>query len=238
VATLVDPAKLNGVTATAKFESEIKKGITVGELNVQVKGAKPNDRIDVQITNTTTGTPVSIGTINVKANGTGQLKLKSNSLVVAAGSEITLVSKADNTVLASGPFATRVSKPEGTDDHSGEQNETRLTATTDHSIALIGTAKYESETEHGLVVSECSVSVKGGKPGTEVDVLLAPDATTPGVSIGKITVGADGTGRLKLKTNAPTVSKGSVLTLTGINNLDGSAVTTNGTFGASTSTKH
>lgn len=238
VATLADPAKVNGVTATAKFESEIKKGVTVSELSVQVEGAKPTDRIDVQITDTTTGTHTSIGTIDVKANGTGQLKLKSNSLVLAAGSEITLVSKADNTVLASGPFATRTSKPKGSDDHSGEQNETHLTASTDPSISLIGAAKYESETEHGLIVSELSVSVKGGKPGTEVDVLLAPDATTPAVSVGKITLGADGTGRLKFKSNAPTVSQGSVLTLTGVNNLDGSAVTTTGTFGVSTSTKH
>src|SRR6476620_8783533 len=59
---------------------------------------------------------------------------------------------------------------------TGQQSETHLVATLAdpaNASGVTGTAKFESETEHGLVVSELSVKVKGATPGSTIDVTLS-----------------------------------------------------------------
>lgn len=238
VATLADPANASGVTGTAKFESETEHGLVVSELSVQVKGATPGAVIDVTISGSTT----PIGQITVKADGTGQLKLTANVPAVATDSVISLsTTSAGNTtptLLASGSFVTPTGKPNGSHDHGNEGSETHLVASlADPNSKLTGSARYESETEHGLVANELSVQIKGGTPGAIIDVSLAADSTGPSTSIGKITVGADGTGRLKLNSNVPAITTTSIITLSATA-ADGSPTTaiTSATFAIPTPT--
>lgn len=86
---------------------------------------------------------------------------------------------------------------------SGQVQETRLTATLSDPRGLspvTGTARYQSETEHGVVVSEFNVRVQGANPGDTLDVSIA-DSSGNSVSVGKITVAADGSGKLSLSTS-------------------------------------
>ena len=69
------------------------------------------------------------------------------------------------------------------------------------------------------------------------DVSLDANGTGPSTSIGKITVGADGTGRLKLTTNVPAITTSSIITLSATA-ADGTPTTaiTSATFAISTPT--
>lgn len=229
VATLADPAGVSKVTGTARFESETENGVAASELSIHVKGGTPGATIDVAIADST-GTSVSVGQIVVNADGTGQLKLKSNVPTVTASSVISL-STTDaagvTTLLASGTFAVPTGNPCGSHEHEGEQNETHLMASlADPSSKLTAMAHYESETEHGSAVSKLNVFIKGATPGAVIDVSLAADSTSPSTSIGQITIGADGTGRLKLNSGLPTVTSTSVITLSAVTTASDGTITT------------
>jgi hypothetical protein len=228
VATLADPTGVSKVTGTAKFESELKRGVAVRELNVEVKGATPRSLINVSITDAS-GNITDLGRITVKANGTGSLKLTSRSPNVLVDSVISL-SSTDSagaiTTLASGKFATPIKGSGGSHDDGGDHSETHLAATlADPGSSLRGSACYESETEHGLVVTELSIELKGGTPGAVIDVSLAADGTSQSTSIGQITIGADGKGRLKLRATAPAVTTSSVISLSTVSTAAGGTVT-------------
>jgi len=229
VATLADPAGVSAITGTARFESETEHGIVVSQLSIQVKGGTPGSTIDVTIADST-GTSVSVGQIVVNADGTGQLKLKSNVPTVTASSVISLNTTdaaGVTTLLASGTFAVPTGNGCGSHDHGGEQNETHLVASlADPNSNLTGRAHFENETENGSSVSELNVVIKGATPGAVIDVSLAADSTSPSTSIGQITIGADGTGRLKLNSGLPTVTSTSVITLSAVTTASDGTVTT------------
>lgn len=215
------------VTATAKFESELKKGGEVRELSVQVKGAAAGSVVNVTITDAA-GASTPVGSITIKADGTGKLKLKAGLPAVVAGTSIS-ISSADGTLLAKGDFAVSTNKPSGAGEHHDDHAETHLLASlTDTNSKLTSTVQYESETEHGLVLTQLKVQVKGANPGAVIDVSVSADGTSPSVLIGTITVGADGTGRLKLNTGVPAITTNSTVTLTypGAPAADGSPTTT------------
>jgi hypothetical protein len=229
VATLVDPAGTSTVTGTARFESETENGVVVSQLSIQVKGGTPGAKIDVAIADST-GTSVSIGQIVVNADGTGQLKLTSGVPAVTASSVISLNTTdaaGATTLLASGTFAVPTGNPCGSHDHGGEQGETHLTASlADPNSQLTGRAHFESETESGTAVNKLHVAIKGATPGAVIDVSLAADSTSASSSIGQITIGADGTGRLKLNTGLPAVTSTSVVTLSAVTTAADGTVTT------------
>ena len=233
VANLTDATGASKVTGTAKFESELKRGVPVRELSVEVKGATAGSVIQVTATDAK-GAVTNLGTITVRAAGSGKLKLTTKSPDILAGSSISLnMTDAAGTVttLASGIFAVPT-KGSGSSHDSGsahdsgsshdsgsehDDNETKLAATfVDPASKLTGSACFESETEHGLVVSELSVNLKGGTPGAVIDVSISVDGTSPTTSIGRITIGKDGTGRLKLNRAAPAVTSSSVITLSSV----------------------
>lgn len=227
VANLADATGASKVTGTAKFESELKRGVPVRELSVEVKGATAGSVIQVTATDAK-GAVTNLGTITVRAAGSGKLKLTTKSPDILAGSSISLnMTDAAGTVttLASGIFAVPT-KGSGSSHDSGsahdsgsehDDNETKLAATfVDPASKLTGSACFESETEHGLVVSELSVNLKGGTPGAVIDVSISVDGTSPTTSIGRITIGKDGTGRLKLNRAAPAVTSSSVITLSSV----------------------
>ncbi|MGV3609222.1 MAG: hypothetical protein ACO1RA_22660 [Planctomycetaceae bacterium] len=225
VANLADASGASTVTATAKFESELKRGVEVRELSVQVKGATAGAVLSVSVIDAA-GTSTNVGNITVKADGTGRLQLKAGLPQVAAGATIS-ISAADGTELAKGTFAVPTSKPKG-GDHQAEHSETHLLATVaDPNSKLTGTVKYESETEHGLVLTELKVQIKGATPGAVIDVSVTQDATSSSVSLGKITIGADGTGRLKLNSGLPALSTSSTVTFSSVTTAaDGTTTTT------------
>jgi len=238
-ANLGDSTGASKVTGTAKFESELKKGIAVRELSIEVKGATAGSVIQVTATDAK-GTVTNLGTITVKAGGLGKLKLTTKSPDILAGSSISLnTTDTAGTVktLASGIFVVPTkgsgSSHNSSSDH--DHHETKLAATLiDPASKLTGSACFESETEHGLVVTELSIELKGGTPGAVIDVSLAADGTSPSSSIGRITIGADGKGRLKLKAAAPAVTTTSVITLSTVSTAtDGTETVTpvtNATF--------
>lgn len=225
-ATLADPSGASAVTGSVKFESELKRGVAVNELNVQVKGATAGSVLTVTATDSA-GVTTTLGQITVKANGTGQLKLSSKAPDLVAGTVIS-VSATDTagvtTVLASGTLATPVKTPGGS---PGSHSETHLKASlVDPASTLTGKASYESETERGLVVTEFCVELKGGTPGAVIDVSLSVDGTSAATSIGRITIGADGKGKLKLTSTAPAVTTSSVITLSTVTTADGTETLT------------
>ncbi|MCE9526540.1 MAG: hypothetical protein K8R36_10850 [Planctomycetales bacterium] len=229
VATLADPAGTSTVTGTARFESETENGVVVSQLGIQVQGGTLGTTIDVAISDST-GTSVSVGQIVVNADGTGQLKLTSNVPTVTANSVISL-STTDaagvTTLLASGTFAGRTGIPCGSHDHGGEQNETHLMASlADPNSQLTGRVHFESETESGAAVSKLHVVIKGGTPGAVIDVSIAPDSTSASSSIGQITIGENGTGRLMLTMGVPAVTSTSVITLSAVTTAADGKVTT------------
>jgi hypothetical protein len=239
VANLTDATGVSKVTGNAKFESEMKKGVAVRELSVEVKGATAGSVIQVTATDTK-GTVSVLGSITVKADGSGKLKLTAKSPDILAGSSIALnTTDAARTVttLASGIFAVPAKGSGSGHDSSGDHTETKLTASlVDPASKLTGSACFESETEHGLVVSELSVQLKGGTPGAVIDVSISIDGTTAATSIGRITIGADGTGKFKLNKTAPAVTSTSVITLSTVSTATDGTVTvtpiTNATFAA------
>ncbi len=230
VAILADPAGTSTVTGAARFRSGSENGVAISQLSIQVRGGTPEAKIDVTIADST-GTSVSVGQIVVSADGTGQLKLTSGVPAVTASSVISL-STTDaagaTTLLASGTFAVPTGNPCGLRGHGGEQSVTHLTASlADPSSQLIGTARYKSGIESGTAASKLNVAVKGATPGAVIDVSLAADATSTSVSVGQITIGADGTGRLKLNTGLPAVTSTSVITLSAVTTaVDGTVTTT------------
>lgn len=241
VANLADATGASKVTGTAKFESELKKGVVVRELSIEVKGATAGSVIQVTATDAK-GTVSVLGSITVKANGSGKLKLTAKSPDILAGSSISL-NTADSagavTTLASGIFAVPTKGSGSGHDSSGDHTETKLAASlADPASKLTGSACFESETEHGLVVSELNVQLKGGTPGTVIDVSISVDGTSAATSIGRITIGADGTGKLKLSKTAPAVTATSVITLSTVSTATDGSVTvtpiTNATFAATT----
>lgn len=212
-ATLADPSGISTVTGSAEYEAETEKGIAVKQLNVQIKGGTPGAILDVTISDST-GNKVAVGQMTVKTDGSAQLNLSANLPDVVANSVITL-STTDatgaTTVLSSGLFAAPSTKSDGS--HS-EQNDTHLKASIiDPNSTLTGSAYFESETEHGLVVSQLKVKLKGGVPGTVIDVSIAADSKSAASSVGQITIGADGSGQLKLSKGAPGITATSVITL-------------------------
>lgn len=237
VAKLFDANGVSTVTGTAKFESEMKKGVPVRELSIEVKGAIAGSVIQVTATDAK-GTVSVLGTITVKTDGTGKLKLTTKSPDILAGSSISLSSTDSSgvaTTLATGSFAVPTKGSGSGHDLSGDHTETKLAASlADPASTLTGTACFESETEHGLVVSELSVQLKGGTPGAVIDVSISADGTSPGTSIGRITIGADGTGKLKLNKTAPAVTSASVISLSTVSTATDGTVTvtpiTNSTF--------
>jgi hypothetical protein len=76
------------------------------------------------------------------------------------------------------------------------------------------------------------VSVKGGKAGAVIDVSIT-DALGASVSVGRITIGAKGTGKLSLASNPheksqtafpanfPAVAAGSIVTLSAVDTTSG-----------------
>ncbi|QDU26640.1 hypothetical protein ETAA8_17210 [Anatilimnocola aggregata] len=236
VANLADATGASKVTGTAKFESELKRGVPVRELSVEVKGATAGSVIQVTATDAK-GTASVLGSITVKADGSGKLKLTAKSPDILAGSSISLNSTdAAGTVstLASGIFAVPT-KGSGSGHDSSDHTETKLAAKlVDPASKLTGSVCFESETEHGLVVSELSVQLKGGTPGAVIDVSISLDGKSPASSIGQITIGADGTGKLKLNKTAPAVTATSVITLSTVSTATDGSVTvtpiTNATF--------
>ena len=237
VANLADATGVSKVTGTAQFESEMKKGVAVRELSVEVKGATAGSVIQVTATDTK-GTVSVLGTITVKADGSGKLKLTAKAPDILAGSSISLnTTDAAGTVtsLASGIFAVPSRGSGSGHDSSGDHTETKLAASlVDPASKLTGSACFESETEHGLVVRELSVQLKGGTPGAVIDVSISVDGTSPATSIGRITIGADGTGKLKLNKTAPAVTATSVITLSTVSTAADGSITvtpiTNATF--------
>lgn len=223
VANLADSTGASKIIGTAKFESEFKRGVAVRELSVEVKGATAGSVIQVTATDAK-GTVTNLGTITVKAAGSGKLKLTTKSPDILAGSSISLnITDAAGTVttLASGIFAVPTkgsgSSHDSGSDHDDDDNETKLAATlVDPGSKLTGSACFESETEHGLVVSELSMKLKGGTPGAVMDVSISVDGTSAATSIGRITIGKDGTGRLKLNKTVPAVASSSVITLSAV----------------------
>ena len=239
VATLADVTGASKVTGVAKFESELKKGVAVRELTVEVKGATAGAVIQVAATDAK-GTVSVLGTITVRADGSGKLQLSAKSPDILAGSSIAL-STTDTagaiTTLASGTFATPVKGSGSGSESSGDHSETKLAASlADPASKLTGSACFESETEHGLVVSELSVQLKGGTPGAVIDVSISLDGTSPATSLGRITIGADGTGKFKLNKAVPPVTATSVITLSTVSTAADGTVTvtpiTNATFAA------
>lgn len=237
VAKLADANGVSTVTGTARFESEMKKGVAVRELSVEVKGATAGSAIQVTATDAK-GTVSVLGTITVKADGTGKLKLTKKSPDILAGSSISL-STTDSagvaTTLATGIFAVPTKGSGSGHDSSEDHTETKLAATlTDPASTLNGTACFESETEHGLIVSELSVQLKGGTLGAVIDVSISVDGTSPATSIGRITIGADGTGKLKLNKTAPAITSASMISLSTVStSTDGTETLTpitNATF--------
>jgi hypothetical protein len=237
VANLADGTGASKVTGTAKFESELKRGVVVRELSVEVKGATAGSVIQVTATDAKGAVSV-LGSITVKANGSGKLKLTAKSPDILAGSSISLNATdaaGSVTTLASGIFAVPTEGSGSGHDSSGDHTETKLAASlVDLASKLTGSACFESETEHGLVVSELNVQLKGGTPGTVIDVSISVDGTSAATSIARITIGTDGTGKLKLNKTAPAVTATSVITLsTVLTATDGSVTVTpitNATF--------
>ncbi|MCE9529379.1 MAG: hypothetical protein K8R36_25295 [Planctomycetales bacterium] len=227
VATLADPNGVSTVTGTAKFESETENGVSVNELVVQVKGGTPASTLNVVITDSA-GTSTTVGQITIAADGTGQLKLKTGVPAVDATSTIALTtSDAAATTLASGPFAAPANNPNGSHGHCGESNEVHLVASlTDSNSTLTGKAHFESETENGANQSKLSVRIQGATPGAVIDVSIAADSSGTPTSVGQIIIGADGTGRLKLKTGVPAVTSTSVITLSLVTTVNGTTTTT------------
>jgi hypothetical protein len=245
VANLADANGVSTVTGTAKFESELKKGVPVRELSIEVKGATAGSMIQVTATDAK-GTVSVLGTITVKPDGSGKLKLTAKAPDILAGANLSLngTDSAGNvTTLASGIFAVPAKGSGSGHDSSSEHIETKLAASlVDTASKLTGTACFESETEHGLVVSELSVQLKGGTPGAVIDVSISVDGTSPATSIGQITIGADGTGKLKLNKTAPAVTSASVISLSTVSTAADGTVTmtpiTKATFAPVTRTSH
>lgn len=88
----------------------------------------------------------------------------------------------------------------------------------DPGSSATGKVQYETETEHGKVKNEFSVSVKGAAPSTSLDV------TIDGVIVGQITTDSSGRGKLKFSSqphgseqafpaNFPTINAGSVVSV-------------------------
>lgn len=237
VAKMADASGVSTVTGTAKFESEMKKGVAVRELSVEVKDATAGSVIQVTATDAK-GTVSALGTITVKANGTGKLKLTTKSPDILAGSNISLSSTDSTgvvTTLATGTFVVPTKGSGAGHDSTGDHSEAKLAASlTDPASTLTGAACFESETEHGLVVSELSVQLKGGTPGAVIDVSISVDGTSPATSIGRITIGANGTGKLKLNKTAPAITSASVISLSTVSTATDGTVTvtpiTNATF--------
>lgn len=199
----------------------------------------------IQVSATDTkGIASVLGTITVKADGSGKLKLTAKAPDILAGSSISLYttdSAGAVTSLASGIFAVPSRGSGSGHDSSGDHTEIKLAASlVDPASKLTGSACFESETEHGLVVSELSVQLKGGTPGAVIDVSISVDGTGPATSIGRITIRADGTGKLKLNKTAPAVTATSVVTLSTVSTATDGSVTvtpiTNATFAATTKT--
>ncbi len=229
-AVLANTVSTSTMTSNAQYESETEHGVVVRQLAVNVKGGTPNDVINVTITTTvgTTSTVLPIGKITVAADGTGQLKLSPTAPEVAANSVISfsVTDKAGLTkVIAKGTFVASV------ETHDSSESETELMASlADTKSTLKSTAQYESETEHGLVVSKLNINITGAVAGAVID------ATIDGKSVGTITIGANGVGQLKLTTNVPTITTKSILTLSAVTKAaNGSTILTpivSGTFAA------
>jgi hypothetical protein len=246
-ATLADSTGVNSTTGIVSYESETEHGVVVSQLNVAVKGAAPGDVVSVSIPDAN-GLPVVVGQFTTATDETGKLTLSSNPHgtlqqplpanfpAVSAGTVISL-SVTDpttnvTTVIASGAFAAPTSNPEG--GHSkNTENETHLSASlADPASTLKACATFETGTEHGLTVTEFKVTVKGGTPGAVIDVAIN-DGLGNNLSVGQITIGADGTGRLSLSsnphgksqlqlpTNFPTVASGSMITLSTVDPVTG-----------------
>jgi hypothetical protein len=99
-----------------------------------------------------------------------------------------------------------VSSLAGSHAHSVTNLRASLSDPTDASD-ITGNVHFQTKTLHGTTSSTLHVNVSGATAGDTIDVSL------DGTNVGQITVGADGTGHLKLKSGSLTASAGSVITL-------------------------
>lgn len=234
------------LTGTVNYDSTTNNGVTLTNFRISVSGGTAGTVLTVTVPDST-GAAFTLGTITLDANGKGSLALSSSptgtqqplptNMPALTASTIVSVSSTDattqaSTVLANGTLAARTGHGCG-HGRGSEANETELRATlSDTASGVTGSAKYESETIHGLVVSEFAVKVKGATAGSVIDVSIV-DSAGVSVSVGNITVGSDGAGTLSLSShphgksqslpaNFPTVAAGSTVVLSYVDSTTGS----------------
>lgn len=218
-------------TSTAKgrveFESESEKGIQKSEFKASVSGLEANANYTVNVDG------ADVGTIHTNSAGVGKLVRKSGAPAVVEGSVVNINDASGATVLSTtlssgaAPIGTTSKSlaSSSVGDTSSQSTHTELKAKLADPAGvskLRGEAEYESETEHGLVVSKFSVSVKGGTPGETIDVKVDD------VLVGSITLDSLGRGRLVFSSHPiagkslpfpadfPAVSANSVVTVGGV----------------------
>jgi len=214
-ASLSDPTGASDVMGQVHLQTKALHGTTSSSLAVNVRGATAGDTIDVALDGT------SVGQITVGADGTGSLRLRSSSLIASAGSVVTLSQTTTDdtgaditTDLASGTLA-RVGRRLGLDDVTHEAS--RLVASaTDATSGLSVRATSESETEDGNTENNLNVLVRGGTPGSMIDVSLGDDAGGS-TSLGQVTVNNAGVGHLSLHDLSTAIASGNTLDLSTIN---------------------
>jgi len=154
-----------------------------------------------------------IGTITTDATGSGRLVLSSRPkgpnqaplpanfpASLAAGAKVTIGDNTAGDNLLSGTLAVPTpgrGEHRGDDgDHEEDENEINLAANLTGTTAATATAVFHSETEDGTTKSLFAVKVKGGHTG---DVLAV---AVDGVTVGSITIDANGNGSLAFSTSA------------------------------------
>lgn len=219
------------VTATGSvaFESATHGTTTSSEFHVKVTGLAAVTTYDVTVVNGID--KFVVGTIKTDATGTGQLELETGSTshplplnfpVISAASTVTVGTNLSAKLAALTP-------PTGAGGQTSEPHtETHLQAALNDpksTTAISGRAEFESETEHGSVVSVLKVSVKKAPPGAKLDVMIGS------FKAGTITVDASGNGSLLLSpvsADFPALNTTSPITL-----LNGTATLASGTFATS-----
>ncbi len=230
---MLTPTGQNKITGFVAFETETHCTNTTSSMNVTIKGGTAASVLTVSIQDAT-GNAFALGTITVAADGTGQLTLSSNphgtqqgfpaNMPTIAATTVVSLSVTDpatkvSTVLGSGSLAKPTRKAGG-----HETGETNLIAVlNDSNSTLTGSAQYEIEKEHGATVTELGVRLKGAKIGAVIDVTIV-DASGAKVSVGQITVAADGTGRMSLSSNPIVGAKQSPLPTNFPTDLTGASI--------------
>jgi len=226
-ATLVSNDPTVNAAGSVSFESKSKGGKTSSELNVQVSGLAARTTFDVTVDG------VVVGKVTTNAAGAGRLELKFGDKSNPLPANFPTIT-ANSVVAVGANLSGKFDAPLRLDEHGPEvRAETHLAARLSDPTGaskITGQSEFESETEHGMIISVFKVNVSNAAPNTTLNVKV------DGVAIGSIVVDATGRGSLMLATtplagsslpipaNFPALHAGSTITV-------GDVVT--GTFAAS-----